>query len=576
MKMLFKKYLKQNLFILIICLLLGLGFVFLQLYIPILIGKTIDLISVENSLNDIVNNLFIMCFCVIGVFVFQYLYEFLINLFTQNVIKKLREDVYKKYNYAPVSYVDSNFKGDLLLRDVNDIENISVGLIGGFKQLFQGIIMILFTLGFMFYVNWFLALLIVIITPLSIFTSSFIAKKCSKYFKKQASSAANLSSISFENLKNYEVTKQYNFENTQIKKFNEENKILYKAGQKAQFYSSWINPTTRFINNLTYGVILIVGMCLIIDKNFLNYLGFAAFSIGSLQSLLVYVNQYSKPFNEISSVLTEIQNAFASLERVNKVLEQENEIDEGKNEVNCIDNLDFKNVEFSYDGNHIIINNISFNLLKGQRIAIIGPTGCGKTTLINLLLRYYEIQKGNIDINGTNINELSKDSLRNNFALVLQDSWLFKGTILENIKYGKQDATLDEVIEASKKAHCHNFISRLSDGYNTIIDQNTGLSSGEKQLICIARIILMNPEFVILDEATSNVDTRTEMKISKAFDNLLLNKTSIVIAHRLSTIVNSDLIIVLDKGQIIESGKHQELLDKKGFYYTLYNSQFEN
>lgn len=576
MKMLFKKYLKQNLFILIICLLLGLGFVFLQLYIPILIGKTIDLISVENSLNDIVNNLLIMCFCVLGVFIFQYLYEFLINLFNQNVIKKLREDVYKKYNYVPVSYIDSNFKGDLLLRDVNDIENISVGLIGGFKQLFQGIIMILFTLGFMFYVNWFLALLIVIITPLSIFTSSFIAKKCSKYFKKQASSAANLSSISFENLKNYEVTKQYNFENSQIKKFNEENKILYKAGQKAQFYSSWINPTTRFINNLTYGVILIVGMCLIIDKNFLNYLGFAAFSIGSLQSLLVYVNQYSKPFNEISSVLTEIQNAFASLERVNKVLEQENEIDEGKNEVSCIDSLDFKNVEFSYDGNHIIINNISFNLLKGQRIAIIGPTGCGKTTLINLLLRYYEIQKGNIDINGTNINELSKASLRNNFALVLQDSWLFKGTILENIKYGKQDATFDEVIEASKKAHCHNFISRLSDGYNTIINQNTGLSSGEKQLICIARIILMNPEFVILDEATSNVDTRTEMKISKAFDNLLLNKTSIVIAHRLSTIVNSDLIIVLDKGQIIESGKHQELLDKKGFYYTLYNSQFEN
>lgn len=576
MKKLFKNYIKSNILILILCLLLGIGFVILQLYVPIIIGNTIDLMLKENSLNEIINNLIIMSLCVLGVFIFQYSYEFLITLFNQNVIKKLREDVFRKYNYVPVSYIDSNFKGDLLLRDVNDIENISVGLIGGFKQLFQGIIMILFTLGFMFYVNWFLAILIVLITPLSIFTSSFIAKKCSKYFKKQAGSAANLSSISFENLKNYEVTKQYKFEERQIIKYKEENKVLYKAGQKAQFYSSWINPTTRFINNLTYGIILIVGMCLIIDNNFANNLGFAVFSIGSLQSLLFYVNQYSKPFNEISSVLTEIQNAFASLERVNKVLDQENEIDDGKEVINEIDALEFNNVLFSYDGKTTIINNISFDLSKGQRIAIIGPTGCGKTTLINLLLRYYEIQSGSININNSNIIDSSKRSLRDNFALVLQDSWIFKGTILENIKYGKPEATLEEVIEASKKAHSHSFISRLSNGYDTVIDQNSGLSSGEKQLICIARIILMNPDFVILDEATSNVDTRTEMKISKAFDNLLLNKTSIVIAHRLSTIINSDLIIVLDKGNIIEKGKHQELLDKKGFYYTLYNSQFEN
>lgn len=576
------KYIKPLIFLLVAILFLAIVFVVAQLVIPIISGNIIDYIeemgksdSIDTILTTISQNILFIVLLIVFSIILQYLFEFLSSYFVQSLVKKFRDDLYTKYNKLAIKDLDSRNKGDLLLREINDIENISNGLIGGFKQFYQGIISIIVIFVIMFYLNWLLAMVIVLITPLSIYISYFIAKKCNKYFKLQASSSGKLSSFSLESLNNLIINKTYNFEDNRNFNFQKLDKELYKSGQKAQFYSSWVNPTTRFLNNITYCFVLLLGAFMIVYSDAFIGLGLTL-SVGGLQALLVYANSYAKPFNDISATVTELQNALASFNRVYEILTFDEEINNGKELLNDdIKELVLKNVDFSYDQNKKIIDNLSFNLNKGQRISIVGKTGCGKTTIINLIMGFYKIQNGEILINNKNLYSLDIDKFRENIAMVLQDTWIFNGTVKENIAFGSDISDENLIIDAAKKAQADNFIRNLKNGYNTLISDNSGLSIGEMQLICIARAILKNPNFVILDEATSNIDALTEDKVTKAFDKLLKHKTSIVIAHRLPTIKNSDLIIVLDSGKIIESGNHEQLIKNKGYYYQLYNSQYE-
>ena len=576
------KYIKPLIFLLVAILFLAIVFVIAQLVIPIISGNIIDYIeematsdSIDTILTTISQNILFIVLLIIFSIILQYLFEFLSSYFVQSLVKKFRDDLYTKYNKLAIKDLDSRNKGDLLLREINDIENISNGLIGGFKQFYQGIISIIVIFVIMFYLNWLLAMVIVLITPLSIYISYFIAKKCNKYFKLQASSSGKLSSFSLESLNNLIINKTYNFEDNRNFNFQKLDKELYKCGQKAQFYSSWINPTTRFLNNITYCFVLLLGAFMIVYSDAFIGLGLTL-SVGGLQALLVYANSYAKPFNDISATVTELQNAFASFNRVYEILTLDEEVNNGTELLNDgINELILKNVDFSYDQNKKIIDSLSFNLNKGQRISIVGKTGCGKTTIINLIMGFYKIQNGEILINNKNLYSLNIDKFRENIAMVLQDTWIFNGSVKENIAFGSDISDENLIIEAAKKAQADNFIRNLKNGYDTLISDNSGLSIGEMQLICIARAILKNPNFVILDEATSNIDALTEDKVTKAFDKLLKHKTSIVIAHRLPTIKNSDLIIVLDSGKIIESGNHEQLIKNKGYYYQLYNSQYE-
>lgn len=576
------KYIKPLIFLLVAILFLAIVFVVAQLVIPIISGNIIDYIeemaqsdSIDAILTTISQNILFIVLLIVFSIILQYLFEFLSSYFVQSLVKKFRDDLYTKYNELAIKDLDSRNKGDLLLREINDIENISNGLIGGFKQFYQGIISIIVIFVIMFYLNWLLAMVIVLITPLSIYISYFIAKKCNKYFKLQASSNGKLSSFSLESLNNLIINKTYNFEDNRNFNFQKLDKELYKSGQKAQFYSSWVNPTTRFLNNITYCFVLLLGAFMIVYSDAFIGLGLTL-SVGGLQALLVYANSYAKPFNDISATVTELQNALASFNRVYEILTLDEEINNGKELLNDdIKELVLKNVDFSYDQNKKIIDSLSFNLNKGQRISIVGKTGCGKTTIINLIMGFYKIQNGEILINNKNLYSLDIDKFRENIAMVLQDTWIFNGTVKENITFGSDISDENLIIDAAKKAQADNFIRNLKNGYDTLISDNSGLSIGEMQLICIARAILKNPNFVILDEATSNIDALTEDKVTKAFDKLLKHKTSIVIAHRLPTIKNSDLIIVLDSGKIIESGNHEQLIKNKGYYYQLYNSQYE-
>ena len=576
------KYIKPLIFLLVAILFLAIVFVVTQLVIPIISGNIIDYIeemaksdSIDTILTAISQNILFIVLLIVFSIILQYLFEFLSSYFVQSLVKKFRDDLYTKYNKLAIKDLDSRNKGDLLLREINDIENISNGLIGGFKQFYQGIISIIVIFVIMFYLNWLLAMVIVLITPLSIYISYFIAKKCNKYFKLQASSSGKLSSFSLESLNNLIINKTYNFEDNRNFNFQKLDKELYKSGQKAQFYSSWVNPTTRFLNNITYCFVLLLGAFMIVYSDVFIGLGLTL-SVGGLQALLVYANSYAKPFNDISATVTELQNALASFNRVYEILTLDEEINNGKELLNDdIKELVLKNVDFSYDQNKKIIDSLSFNLNKGQRISIVGKSVCGKTTIITLIMGFYKIQNGEILINNKNLYSLDIDKFRENIAMVLQDTWIFNGTVKENIGFGSDISDENLIIDAAKKAQADNFIRNLKNGYDTLISDNSGLSIGEMQLICIARAILKNPNFVILDEATSNIDALTEDKVTKAFDKLLKHKTSIVIAHRLPTIKNSDLIIVLDSGKIIESGNHEQLIKNKAYYYQLYNSQYE-
>ena len=567
-----KSYLLKNIGYIILTFIVGTLNVGLTLYIPILTGKAIDFIIGTNNVlfDNIYPYLIYIAICGVMAAIFYYMYDFLASLVCQNVIKGLRNDVFRKLEKAPIEYIDSHPHGDLVSRCISDIEQISDGLLEGFKQLYRGVITIVFTLAFMISIHYILALVVVFITPLSLFVASFITKKTHQYFTKQSRIKGEIGAYVLEMLDNQKVIKALTYEEDSIKKFESINNELYKVGVNAQFISSTTNPSTRFVNGLVYAAVGIIGSILIINPISLPL------TIGYLSSFLSYANQYTKPFNEISGVVSEFQNALSCLERVNEVLSIEPEIDQGnKNLDNSINNINISNVYFSYDKSKELIKNFNLTVHKGQKIAIVGPTGCGKTTLINLLLRFYDVDSGKISFDNEDIYKYSKSSLRKKYGMVLQDTWIFKGSVYDNVAYSNPNATSEEIEQACRIVHAHSFIKRLPNGYQTIISENSGLSHGEKQLITIARVMLSLPEIVILDEATSSIDTRTEMKIAEAFNKIMEGRTSFVIAHRLSTIKNADLILVMKDGNIIETGNHDEQMKQNGFYAQLYNSQFE-
>lgn len=566
-----KSYLLKNIGYIILTFIVGTLNVGLTLYIPILTGKAIDFIIGTNNVlfDNIYPYLIYIAICGVMAAIFYYMYDFLASLVCQNVIKGLRNDVFRRLEKAPIEFIDSHPHGDLVSRCISDIEQISDGLLEGFKQLYRGVITIVFTLAFMISIHYILALVVVFITPLSLFVASFITKKTHQYFTKQSRIKGEIGAYVLEMLDNQKVIKALTYEEDSIKKFESINNELYKVGVNAQFISSTTNPSTRFVNGLVYAAVGIIGSILIINPISLPL------TIGYLSSFLSYANQYTKPFNEISGVVSEFQNALSCLERVNEVLSIEPEIDQGnKNLDNSINSINISNVYFSYDKSKDLIKNFNLTVHKGQKIAIVGPTGCGKTTLINLLLRFYDVDSGKISFDNEDIYKYSKSSLRKKYGMVLQDTWIFKGSVYDNVAYSNPNATSEEIEQACRIVHAHSFIKRLPNGYQTIISENSGLSHGEKQLITIARVMLSLPEIVILDEATSSIDTRTEMKIAEAFNKIMEGRTSFVIAHRLSTIKNADLILVMKDGAIIEIGNHLSLLEKKGFYYQLYYSQF--
>ncbi len=560
-------YLKRYLFLIIIILLLALFNVIATLLIPILIGNVIDFTIGINQVDfgEINKNLIWIFVCVILGNVLGYLYEYLMSLICEKIVLNLRNEVFNKILHLPLAYIDSHRHGDIVSLIISDIEQVSNGLLQGFKQLYRGIIMIIATLLFMFIIKWEVALIVVLVTPLSLFVAWFISKKSHDYFTKQAKIKGELSGYILEMVSNQKNIKSFCYEEKAIERFKKINQELYDIGVNAQFISSTTNPSTRFVNGLVYALVGIVGAVNVV-KDPIN------FSVGMLSSFLSYANQYTKPFNEISGVISEVQSAFASFKRVITILDVKDEIDEGTNSISLpVHHIQFDDVNFSYQENQPLITHFNLEINQGEKVAIVGPTGCGKTTMINLLLRYYDPNSGKIYIDDVNTLDIKKDNLRKAYGLVLQDTWIFKGTVRENIAYAKQDATLEEVIQAAKFAHAHSFIKRLSNGYDTIISANSGLSQGEKQLLSIARLMMLQPDMVILDEATSSIDTRTEKKIVDAFSHMMKGRTSFIIAHRLSTVQEADKIIVMKSGHIVEVGKHQELLAKNGFYAKLYH-----
>ena len=566
LKKLFKRLNKYT-FLIIVILVLAIINVMTTLAIPILIGEAVDLIVGVNDVDfeAIKPILGYIAICIVVSNLFGYLYEYLMSIVSEGFILDLRKETFNKLTYLPLSYIDNKRQGDLVSLLISDIEQVSNGLLQGFKQLYRGIIMIIATLGFMFYIKWQIALIVVGVTPLSLFVAAFISKKSHTYFTKQAKVKGILSGYVLEMVTNQKNVKSMCYEDRSIDEFKNINQDLYNVGVNAQFVSSTTNPSTRFVNGLVYALVGIVGAIFVI----INPVGF---QIGQLSSFLSYANQYTKPFNEISGVISEVQSAFASFKRVVTLLEEPNEVDEGTNEIVLpIDKVEFRHVEFSYVKEQQLITDFNLTIKQGQKVAIVGPTGCGKTTMINLLLRYYDPVSGGIYIDDVNTLDIKKNSLRKVYGLVLQDTWIFRGTVRENIAYAKPEATLEEVIEAAKLAHAHSFIKRLPNGYDTVISATSGLSQGEKQLITIARLMMTVPDVVILDEATSSIDTLTEQKIVEAFNYIMDGRTSFVIAHRLSTIQGADLIIVMNKGNIVEVGNHQELIKKNGFYTKLYN-----
>ncbi|WP_308779844.1 ABC transporter ATP-binding protein [uncultured Clostridium sp.] len=542
----------------------------LTLLTPILIGRAVDLIIGKNNVdfNKLVNILILLLVTIIFSSLFQLIMTRCTNIVSYKTIKDLRIDVFNKLNSLPLKYIDGNSHGSIINTVINDIEIISDGLLQGFSQLFTGFITIIGTLIFMLFIDIKIALLVVIITPLSLFTASTIAKYCHSMFRNQSKVRGELTGYVEEMIGNQKIVKAFSYEDRAIEKFELINKSMYTYGQKAQFYSALTNPVTRFVNGIVYAVVGIVGAISAIN---------GTLSIGNLSAFLSYANQYTKPFNEISGVITELQAAFASASRVFKILDEVPEIPDKSTAINlenCEGNVSIDNLYFSYSEDKPLIEDFNLKVKPGDRIAIVGPTGCGKTTLINLLMRFYNIKFGEIKIDNINIDDITRTSTRGLYGMVLQDTWLFSGSVRDNIAYGKEDATLDEIIEAAKAAHAHKFIMRLPNGYDTILTEDSSLSQGQKQLLCIARVMLSKPPMLILDEATSSIDTRTEIYIQRAFNKLMEGRTSFVVAHRLSTIREAHLILVMKDGKIIEQGNHNELLNKNGFYANLYNSQF--
>lgn len=565
------RYIRPYMHYVILSLLFAALSVILTLYAPILLGEAIDCIVGKGNVDF--GEIFLILektACVIIVTgIAQWLMNLCNNQITYGVVKDIRLKAFKKLENLPLSYVDSHASGDTISRIITDVEQFSDGLLMGFSQFFTGAVTILATLLFMLSIDVKISLVVVLITPLSFFVAGFIAKRTYMMFKKQSETRAKMTSLVNEMVGNQKVVQAFGYGRRASKRFDEINDTLKGYSLRAIFFSSITNPSTRFVNNLVYMGVGITGALSAIT---------GAISVGQLSCFLTYANQYTKPFNEISGVVTELQNAFACAKRVFDFMEEEPETPDDADAVVLKEvegNLSLCNVSFSYKKETPLLKDLNLEVKPGQKIAIVGPTGCGKTTLINLLMRFYDVNQGEIRMEGIDIRRLTRKSLRENYGMVLQETWLKSATIAENIAYGKPDATMEEIMEAAKEAHAHSFIMRMPEGYDTMISEEGGsLSQGQKQLLCIARVMLRLPPVLILDEATSSIDTRTEIQVQKAFEKLMEGRTSFIVAHRLSTIRTADRILVMKDGNIIEQGTHDELLSQGGFYKNLYESQF--
>ncbi len=563
-------YIKKYRGLMVVSILLATLIVILTLYVPILIGKAIDGIVYGNvNFNGILKALGLVVIMVVITAAAQWIMNMINNKVTYNVVRDIRNEAFEKIEILPLKYLDSKSQGEIVSRIITDVDQFADGLLLGFTQLFTGVVTILGTLGFMLSINVGITFVVVLVTPLSLFVASFIAKKTYTMFKLQSETRGEQTAFIDEIIGNQKVVKAYAHEEEAIKKFDEINKRLQKYSLRATFFSSLTNPCTRFVNSIVYAGVAVTGAFTVLSGRM---------SVGALSCFLSYANQYTKPFNEISGVVTELQNAIACAGRIFELIEEEPQVEEPRDAValnHVAGEVICENVAFSYVPEKKLIENFNIHIKPGQKVAIVGPTGCGKTTLINLLMRFYDVNDGSILVEGKDIREVTRKSLRESYGMVLQDTWLKKGTIRENIVMGKPDATEEEIIAAAKAAHSHSFIKRLPQGYDTVIGEDGGmLSQGQKQLLCITRVMLCKPPMLILDEATSSIDTRTEIKIQSAFNKLMEGRTSFIVAHRLSTIQNADIILVMKDGHIIEQGNHKTLLAQNGFYANLYNSQF--
>ncbi len=542
----------------------------LNMFVPVTLGWAIDCVVGAGAVNFAKLTKLLILIGVIAVVsaTLEWFEVFFENILTNRTAQSMRNKCFDKIKSVPLKYVDNVPHGDIMNTIINDIENVTDGFLSSFKSIVSGIVTVLSVIIFMVTINLAMALVVIVLAPLSLLVSVYITKKSKKMYKKQVDKLGEISGYSEEMLGNIKVIKAFNNEQTNIENFCKINKDLAVSSEKAAFYSSLAGPCTRFINGTLYAIVAVCGAFICIGGHI---------SIGQISTFLSYVGHYTEPFNEIASIVADIQVAVASANRVFELLESNDEVsdDNSINIVNCNGEVKLKDVCFSYTPQSKLIENLNVSVGKGKTVAIVGPTGCGKSTIINLLMRFYDVNSGKIMVNNRDIKNVTRKSLRNCYGMVLQESWLYNASIRDNIAYGKPDATMDEIIEASKLAHAHTFIEKLPDGYNTIITENAdNVSAGQKQLICIARIMLTKPPMLILDEATSNIDTRTEMNIQQAFDYIMEGRTCFIVAHRLSTIINADTILVMNKGRIIEQGTHQELLAKNGFYTQLFNSQF--
>ena len=566
------RYLLPKWFLLIFVLLFSTASVLLNLYTTVLIGEGVDYIvgMGDVDFDAIARVAAIFAAAIGGIFIAEYARTTLTNRLAFSVVRKIRLDAVTKLNRVPVRYVDGSSRGDLISRVVTDVSDLSDGLLMGFAQLFTGVVTIVATLVIMFLYRWEIALIVVVMTPLSLFVAYFVAKNTYKHFKAQSETRGEMTSLVEEMVGGQKTVKAFSMEEKLETRFDGINQKLKKAGTKAVFFSAVTNPATRFVNNLVYLVVAVVGAYISIDTA-------GAFSVGMLLTFLLYANKYTKPFNEISGVVTELQSAFAAANRVLEVVEQPAEEPDEPGALSFTPKgaVEIDGISFSYRPDTELIKDFTLSVPAGSRVAIVGKTGCGNTTFINLLMRFYDVTGGEIRVDGVPVRQMKRDSLRESYGMVLQETWLKRATVRENIAYGNPEASLEEVIAAAKAAHAHSFIKRLPAGYDTVVGDDYGsLSEGQKQLLCIARAMLVRPPMLILDEATSSIDTLTEAKIQAAFEQMMKGRTSFVVAHRLSTIRTADVILVMERGKILEQGTHEALLKKNGAYAALYNSQF--
>lgn len=561
-------FLKKRWPLLALSLLLAAGTVVIQLYVPVLFGNAIDEILGEGQVRfEALSGWLLKILLFVGLSAFgTYLMNLINNRMTYGIVEELRSKAIRHLQTLPLSYLDTHSAGDIVSRVITDIDTLSDGLLLGFTQLFSGVVTIGVTLVFMFSKNLWISLFVVLMTPLSFLVARFISSRSYKLFRKQSELRGKQTSFIDEIVGNQKVVKAFGYENRSSKRFSEINEELTECSQQAVFFSSLTNPSTRFVNNLVYAGVALFGVLLIPG---------GSLTVGGLSVLLSYANQYMKPFNDISSVITELQNALACASRIFDFLEVPAESQDAEGHLEKVaGQIQLSDVSFRYTKDRPLIEHFDLQVQPGMRIAIVGPTGCGKTTLINLLMRFYEVTNGCITVDGQDIRELSRHSLRSAYGMVLQDTWIKNGTVRDNIRFGRPDASEEEILKAAKEAHCSEFIKRLPKGLDTVLNEDD-LSQGQKQLLCIARVMLCLPPMLILDEATSSIDTRTELEIQQAFDTLMEGRTSFVVAHRLSTIRNASLVLVMKEGKIIEKGTHEELLAAGGFYHRLYNSQFQ-